>query len=585
MSTPPDARRFQRLLDEDEEAGVGAVETAEKLFAELSERLSQRKRPAGAPEAVLQFKVADAAWIIDLRRGASELVRRGTVPAPDVTVTVPNEQDLLELLRRRLSPFRALATKRLQFRGDLKVLRSLEWVWRARESGSADASPLGGVRVVVVGAEAVADAYGDAHGEYRLRVEEGAARWEVRRRWTDLKLLTSTLRAAYGHSAFGIKLPSLPRSLLTSSATSATLARRRVVIEEHLRALLAVLPCSPRTLTGPPPLLAFLDGPALATAADADADFAAAFEKAAPPEGSWEWVEAAAAAAAGAATVGGVEMRELQLRTDLEAADAALLRLRRKGAAARAALGAAALLAAAASAAVALAAETWVATALAALAAAAAAVALAMLAAAARPASDGATSAAASGVNNREYDDTGVKTKERGLRLKLALLKRYSQIFFLFWGVIYQYRWARARAKRLADKSEDGEDDEEVVALWEATHERVGALLFRQIQALGGLWLKMGQFIAARSDVTPAPIGRHLALLLDANPPRPLGDVLLTLKEELGEGYAGSGGAATALVRLEPAPLSVASIAQVHVGWLANGQKVAVKVSTATSPS
>ena len=61
MSTTPDARRFQRLLDEDEEAGVGAVETAEKLFAELSERLSQRKRPAGAPEAVLQFKVADAA--------------------------------------------------------------------------------------------------------------------------------------------------------------------------------------------------------------------------------------------------------------------------------------------------------------------------------------------------------------------------------------------------------------------------------------------------------------------------------------------------------------------------------------------
>ena len=125
-----------RVLDEDEEAGVGAVETAEKLFAELSERLSQRKRPAGAPEAVLQFKVADAAWVIDLRRGASELVRRGTVPAPDVTVTVPNEQDLLELLRRRLSPFRALATKRLQFRGDLKVLRSLEWVWRSPSSGS-----------------------------------------------------------------------------------------------------------------------------------------------------------------------------------------------------------------------------------------------------------------------------------------------------------------------------------------------------------------------------------------------------------------------------------------------------------------
>ena len=575
MSATPDARRFQRLLDEDEEAGVGAVETAEKLFNELSERLSQRKRPAGAPEAVLQFKVADAAWVIDLRRGASEIVRRGTVPAPDVTVTVPNEQDLLELLRRRLSPFRALATKRLQFRGDLKVLRSLEWVWRARERSRA--SPLGGVRVVVVGAEAVADAYGDAHGEYRLRVEEGAARWEVRRRWTDLKLLTSTLRAAYGHSAFGIKLPSLPRSLLTSSATSATLARRRVVIEEHLRALLAVLPCSPRTLTGPPPLLAFLDGPALATAAEAETDFGGVKRRRRPKalgSGSRRRRRRRRARRPWAASRCASTSCVPTSRRPRGAASAA------QGAPPRAALGAAALLAAAASAAVALAAETWVATARRPRRRRR----VARDARRRRAAASAAPPPRASGVNNREYDDTGVKTKERGLRLKLALLKRYSQIFFLFWGVIYQYRWARARAKRLADKSEDGEDDEGVVALWEATHERVGALLFRQIQALGGLWLKMGQFIAARSDVTPAPIGRHLALLLDANPPRPLGDVLLTLKEELGESYAGSGGAATALVRLEPAPLSVASIAQVHVGWLANGQKVAVK-SGATSPS
>ena len=63
MATTPDARRFQRLLDEDEEAGVGAVETAEKLFAELSERLSQRKRPAGAlpTKASLKLEAAAAA--------------------------------------------------------------------------------------------------------------------------------------------------------------------------------------------------------------------------------------------------------------------------------------------------------------------------------------------------------------------------------------------------------------------------------------------------------------------------------------------------------------------------------------------
>ena len=89
---------------------------------------------------------------------------------------------------------------------------------------------------------------------------------------------------------------------------------------------------------------------------------------------------------------------------------------------------------------------------------------------------------------------------------------------------------------------------------------------------LGGLWIKQGQYLASRADFVPKPLGRHLAAMLDANPPRPLSEVVTTLREELGERGLEQ------IASICPTPLSTASIAQVHAATLRDGRKVAVQV-------
>ncbi|KAL3920216.1 MAG: hypothetical protein SGPRY_005334, partial [Prymnesium sp.] len=92
-----------------------------------------------------------------------------------------------------------------------------------------------------------------------------------------------------------------------------------------------------------------------------------------------------------------------------------------------------------------------------------------------------------------------------------------------------------------------------------------------RVLSLGGLWVKLGQFAASRPDAVPPPIIRHLSVLLDSNPPRPLSEVVNTITTELGERAKG-------IASIEEAPLSTASIAQVHAAVLADGRKVVVKV-------
>ena len=71
--------------------------------------------------------------------------------------------------------------------------------------------------------------------------------------------------------------------------------------------------------------------------------------------------------------------------------------------------------------------------------------------------------------------------------------------------------------------------------------------------------MKIGQYIASRSDLVAPPIVRHLSRMLDANPPRPLSQTMRTLASELGE-------RASAIESFDPTPLSTASIAQACTG-------------------
>jgi predicted unusual protein kinase regulating ubiquinone biosynthesis (AarF/ABC1/UbiB family) len=89
---------------------------------------------------------------------------------------------------------------------------------------------------------------------------------------------------------------------------------------------------------------------------------------------------------------------------------------------------------------------------------------------------------------------------------------------------------------------------------------------------LGGVLIKLGQFLSARADILPAAITDELAGLQDEVPPAPLPYVLQTLVGELGAPPD------QIFAAFDPQPIAAASLGQVYVGRLRDGRDVAIKV-------
>jgi len=96
---------------------------------------------------------------------------------------------------------------------------------------------------------------------------------------------------------------------------------------------------------------------------------------------------------------------------------------------------------------------------------------------------------------------------------------------------------------------------------------------FRGVAAqMGGVLIKLGQFLSARADILPARITDELAGLQDEVPPAPLPYVLAIIGEELGATPA------ELFATFVPTPVAAASLGQVFFGQLHDGREVAIKV-------
>jgi predicted unusual protein kinase regulating ubiquinone biosynthesis (AarF/ABC1/UbiB family) len=102
------------------------------------------------------------------------------------------------------------------------------------------------------------------------------------------------------------------------------------------------------------------------------------------------------------------------------------------------------------------------------------------------------------------------------------------------------------------------------------------ARIARRFRALatqmGGVLIKLGQFLSARADILPARITDELAGLQDEVPPAPLPYVLSTVVAELGAAPS------ELFARFVPSPVAAASLGQVFFGELHDGREVAIKV-------
>jgi predicted unusual protein kinase regulating ubiquinone biosynthesis (AarF/ABC1/UbiB family) len=96
---------------------------------------------------------------------------------------------------------------------------------------------------------------------------------------------------------------------------------------------------------------------------------------------------------------------------------------------------------------------------------------------------------------------------------------------------------------------------------------------FRGVAAqMGGVLIKLGQFLSARADILPIQITDELSGLQDEVPPAPLPYVLETIVEDLGASPA------ELFAAFAPTPVAAASLGQVFLGQLHDGREVAIKV-------
>jgi len=142
-------------------------------------------------------------------------------------------------------------------------------------------------------------------------------------------------------------------------------------------------------------------------------------------------------------------------------------------------------------------------------------------------------------------------------------LRRTLAIFRLaisYWGDSRQIE----RARRLLP-DEAAQREEAILT--------AGGIRFRKTALqLGGLIIKVGQFLSARTDILPLAFTRQLSQLQDAVPEAPWTAVSQLMEEQWEVPLA------SILTAIDPHPVAAASLGQVHRAILPDGRVVAVKV-------
>ncbi|KAL1511260.1 hypothetical protein AB1Y20_006069 [Prymnesium parvum] len=227
----------------------------------------------------MRFALGDAgSWVLrgaPHAPGAAEREVGGEAAGVDCTISC-SVAVLLDLATGRKRPMAALVRGQIRVSGDRSVLakgwaliavmrdvaasfrppREAEAAAEAEEGGEAGGGGAGGaLRLEVHGASVHADG-GFRFAVYHIEVIEGRARWEVTRRWSQLRALAR--RMAKLTPQVG-RVPHLARMLdITGSFEPRFLKTRSQQMAAYLSALLAAFPTSVVHSTGPVAIRSFL---------------------------------------------------------------------------------------------------------------------------------------------------------------------------------------------------------------------------------------------------------------------------------------------------------------------------------------
>lgn len=142
--------------------------------------------------------------------------------------------------------------------------------------------------------------------------------------------------------------------------------------------------------------------------------------------------------------------------------------------------------------------------------------------------------------------------------------RRTFRILRLFFSFVVDYTIQYARARALG-RSYDFFQDER--------HNRQRAIRLRRAALdMGGVLIKVGQFLSSRVDLLPSEYIEELALLQDEVPAVPAAQIRAVVEAEFRRTLE------DIFQSFDPTPVAAASLGQVHHAVLLGGEQVAVKV-------
>lgn len=158
------------------------------------------------------------------------------------------------------------------------------------------------------------------------------------------------------------------------------------------------------------------------------------------------------------------------------------------------------------------------------------------------------------------------------------LILRLTRSLTLFATIFVSYmtQLALVRMFRRWEKDENGREKERLPEWLFQRRKRVDTTnakrLYRGMLKLRGVFIKLGQVLSIMGGFLPRAYGTELESLQDQVPPHPFKDVERAFQKAFGKSPE------SCFTSIEREPLAAASLGQVHLAYMKDGTKVAVKV-------